>query len=102
LAQHPLFNGISDRIIQRYLIPLYLEDDQNAELSVEAIADYFKNDVGLGKVIMDNIDDLTENQVKNLAKNDPVFIEAVKKFLIDSDIMNRESAPTINTLIKDL
>jgi hypothetical protein len=51
---------------------------------------------------MDNIDDLTANQVKNLAKNDPVFIEALRKFLTENEFLSTDVVTTLNTLIKDL
>ena len=82
LALHPAFEGISIRDLERYIIDLYLEDDPNAELNVDQVVDYVE-DLGWGKIILDNIDNLSEGQIRHFAQKDPVFVSVVKEFLGD-------------------
>ena len=82
LALHPAFEGISIRDLERYIIDLYLEDDPDAELNVDQVVEYVE-DLGWGKIILDNIDNLSEGQIRHFAQKDPVFVSVVKEFLGD-------------------
>lgn len=99
LAAHPAFGGLSTRDVERYIIDLYLEDDPTAELDVEKVVAFIE-DLGWGKVILDNLDKLSESQVKHFAQKDPIFISTVKDLLVDWLTPNKEYS--IGALISEL
>lgn len=99
LAAHPAFEGISTRDLERYIIDLYLEDDPTAELDVEQVVEYIE-DLGWGKIILDNIDKLSEGQVRHFAQKDPVFVSTVKEFLGDWLIPNKNYS--VGALVSEL
>lgn len=99
LATHPAFEGISTRDLERYIIDLYLEDDPTAELDVEQVVEYVE-DLGWGKIILDNIDNLSEGQIRHFAQKDPVFISTVKEFLGDWLLPNKNYS--VGALVSEL
>ena len=99
LAAHPAFEGISTRDLERYIIDLYLEDDPTAELDVEQVVEYIEG-LGWGKIILDNIDKLSEGQVRHFAQKDPVFVSTVKEFLGDWLIPNKNYS--VGALVSEL
>lgn len=99
LAAHPAFEGISTRDLERFIIDLYLEDDPTAELDVEQVVEYVEN-LGWGKIILDNIDNLSEGQVRHFAQKDPVFVSTVKEFLGDWLIPNKTYS--VGALVSEL
>ena len=99
LALHPAFEGISIRDLERYIIDLYLEDDPNAELNVDQVVEYVE-DLGWGKIILDNIDNLSEGQIRHFAQKDPVFVSVVKEFLGDWLTPNKNYS--VGALISEL
>ena len=99
LAAHPAFEGISTRDLERYIIDLYLEDDPTAELDVEEVVK-FVEDLGWGKIILDNIDKLSEGQIRHFAQKDPVFVSIVKEFLGDWLIPNKNYS--VGALVSEL
>lgn len=99
LAAHPAFEGISTRDLERYIIDLYLEDDPDAELDVDQVIEYVE-DLGWGKIILDNIDKLSEGQVRHFAQKDPTFVSTVKEFLGDWLLPNKNYS--IGALVSEL
>ena len=99
LATHPAFEGISTRDLERFIIDLYLEDDPTAELDVEQVVNFVEN-LGWGKIILDNIDILSEGQVRHFAQKDPVFVSTVKEFLGDWLIPNKTYS--VGALVSEL
>jgi hypothetical protein len=51
-------------------------------LDVEQVVEYIEG-LGWGKIILDNIDKLSEGQVRHFAQKDPIFVSTVKEFLGD-------------------
>ena len=100
VAADPYFAGLSTRDIERWLISVYLQDDPDAELSIEALKD-FVEDLGWGKIIIDNLDEITESQAKHLAEKDPTFVEVVDQYLKEDDyLLDRNYS--VNELISEL
>lgn len=99
LAAHPAFEGISTRDLERYIIDLYLEDDPTADLDVEQVIEYVE-DLGWGKIILDNIDNLSESQVRHFAQKDPIFVSTVKEFLGDWLLPNKNYS--VSALVSEL
>ena len=99
LATHPAFEGISTRDLERFIIDLYLEDDPTAELDVEEVVEYVEN-LGWGKIILDNIDTLSEGQIRHFAQKDPLFVSIVKEFLGDWLIPNKNYS--VGALVSEL
>ena len=95
LAQHPLFLGISTRIIERCLIPLYVEDT-NGDINVDDIVDYYQLGGGFGEVIFRFHDRLSYKQIKTFAQKDPVFMTAMEDFLKAYNIYPDPSFEEIN------
>lgn len=95
LAQHPLFAGISTRIIERCLIPLYVEDT-DGDINVDDIVDYYQLGGGFGEIIFRFHDRLSYKQIKTFAQKDPVFMTAMEDFLKAYNIYPDPSFEEIN------
>ena len=74
LKEHPLFNRLSTRTIQRVLLPYYIEQMGRENLSAEAMIDFFEFE-GFATYVLDHFMEMDPLARKELLKADAKFME---------------------------